>query len=125
MFRKFSEINEFRITEKAVYLLIHQKGPISKSKIVEELGGSLTNINRFIGELEKEGLITGSKGSGRKAGEFTVTPDSVYSLGAYMNADVIGMGLCDISGRILNSIDGLYKDYNTPEESGLILFRCL
>ncbi len=116
MFRKFSEINEFRVTEKSVYLLIHQKGPIAKSAIVKELGGSLTNINRFIAELEKTELITGSKGSGRKAGEYTINPDAAYSIGAYLNGDVIGIGLCNIGGQVLESVEELYCDFKTPEK---------
>ncbi len=117
MFRKFSEINEFRVTEKSVYLLIHQKGPISKSAIVKALGGSLTNINRFIVELEKAGLITGSKGSGRKAGEYSINPEAAYALGVYLNGDVLGIGLCNIGGQVLESIEGLYSDHRTPEEA--------
>jgi len=116
MFRKFNEINEIRVTEKTVYLLIHQEGPISKSAILNELGGSLTNINRLISKLEDEGLIIGSKGSGRKAGKYIINPNAFYVIGGYINGDVVGMGLCDISGVVHDYEEVLYRDCNTPEK---------
>ena len=116
MFRKLGEINEFRVTEKSVYRLIHQKGPISKSELLTELGGSLSNLNRLVNELENSGLILkSSKGSGRRPGSLSIVPDAVYGVGAYLNGDVLGMGLCDLSGNILEMKTGFFRDYKTVE----------
>ena len=117
MFQKFQEINEIRVTEKSTYLLIHKKGPIAKSAILRELGGSLSNINRFIAELEDAAMIRGSKGSGRRPGQYSICPDSAYALGGYLSPDVMGLGLCDISGNVVESREIFVSDADTPQRA--------
>jgi predicted NBD/HSP70 family sugar kinase len=117
VFHQFVDISEKRVTAKSVYICIHKYGPISKNEILEKLGSSLANISRFLLELENSGMILKSKGSGRLSGQYRANPDAAYAFGGYINGDVIGLGLCDVTGRVIDCHETLFADADTPEKA--------
>ena len=117
MFDSFRTLVEKRVTTKSVYLCVHGFGPISKTGILEKVGGSLANLNRFLDELEQAGLVTHSRGSGRRAGRYTVVSDAAYAVGGYVNNDVIGIGCCDIAGNVSNAAEVFFEDIRTPQRA--------
>jgi len=117
MFSRFQEIKETRVTERSIYLLIHKNGPISKREIADRLGGSISNVNRFVSALEDAGMVSGGGGSGRRAGTYRVNPSSAYAIAGYINPDVVGMGLCDVAGNIVESRETLFSNVAKPEQA--------
>jgi len=117
VFHQFVDISEIRVTQKSIYLCIHKNGPISKNDIQENLGSSLANIGRFLLELEDTGMILKSKSRGRLSGKYKANPDAGYAFGGYINSDVIGLGLCDVAGNIVNKFEIPFADADTPEKA--------
>ncbi|MCF7944235.1 MAG: ROK family transcriptional regulator [Spirochaetia bacterium] len=117
MFKKFVDFSEIRVTPKSVYLCIHTDGPISKNEIRDKLGSSIANISRFLQELESSGMILKSEGRGRLSGKYTADPDAAYAFGGYINSDVIGLGLCNVTGRVLKNYEVSFAEADTPEKA--------
>ena len=117
MFHKFVDISDIRVTAKSVYLCIHKYGPMSKNDIKERLGSSLANISRFLLELEDADMILKTKGRGRLSGKYQANPEAGYAFGGYINSDVVGMGLCDVTGRVIKQYEIPFADADTPEKA--------
>ena len=119
MIKLFSEIQDVKVSEKSIYKIIYQYGPITKNGILNHFQSSLTTISRFIDNLEKNGLIqidNKATAGGRNPIEYAINPDAYYSFGAYISADVYGIGLCDIAGNIVDKTNCLFHKKTTPAE---------
>lgn len=119
MIRLFSEIQDVKVSEKSIYKIIYQYGPITKNGILNHLQSSLTTISRFIDNLEKNGLIRACNketAGGRSPLEYAINPEACYAFGAYISADVYGIGLCDIAGNILDKISHPLNETINPSE---------
>ena len=119
MIRFFSEIQDVKVSEKSVYKTIYQYGPITKNGILTHLQSTLTTLSRFIDSLEKRGLIlinNRDTAGGRNPAEYAINPDACYSFGAYISADIYGIGFCDMTGKILEKSSQLFGSSTTPAE---------
>jgi predicted NBD/HSP70 family sugar kinase len=117
--RLFSEIPDVKVSEKSIYKIIYQYGPITKNGILTHLHSSLTTISRFIDSLEKNDLIrihNQETAGGRNPVEYVINPTACYAFGAYISADVYGIGLCDIAGNIVEKTSFLFQEPLTPSE---------
>ncbi len=119
MIQFFSDIQDIKVSEKSIYKIIHQYGPITKNGILEHLQSTLTTLSRFIDSLETKGLILiTNKGTagGRNPAEYAINPEACYSFGAYISADIYGIGLCDMAGNVLEKTALLFSETTTPDE---------
>jgi predicted NBD/HSP70 family sugar kinase len=119
MIRFFSDIQDLKITEKLLYKIIHQYGPITKNEAFNHVGSSLATVSRIIDSLTKKGLIqieNKDVAGGRTPSKYVVTPDACYSFGAYISHEMYGIGLCDIAGNILEKTETLLEKTTTPTE---------
>lgn len=71
--------------EKRVYSLIQKKGPVTKNKILDISGLTLTTLNRIIAALKEDKLVLesglGESSGGRRPSLFDVNPDGFYVIG--------------------------------------------
>ncbi|MCP4404768.1 MAG: ROK family transcriptional regulator [bacterium] len=119
MIRFFSDIQDVKVTEKLVYKIIHQYGPIAKNEAFTHVGSSLATVSRIIDSLAKKGMIRVENeeiAGGRTPSTYTIDPEACYSFGAYISADVYGIGLCDMSGKILEKTAHLFSTNTRPAE---------
>ena len=119
MIKLFSDIQDIKVSEKSLYKIIYQHGPITKSGIIEYLPSSLTTISRFIDSLEKTGMIRATNqetAGGRNPVEYSINPTACYAFGAYVAADVYGIGLCDIAGNVIEKTSHLFQKQTTPSD---------
>lgn len=115
MFKAFRTINETRTTPKSVYLCIHRNGPIAKNEILHTVGGSLGNLNRFLTQLEEHRMVSHTQGTGRRPSLYSIVPDAAFAFGGYINGNVVGLGLCDVAGNIIDDREAFFADLQTPE----------
>ncbi len=119
LIRFFSEIQDVKVSEKSIYKIVHQYGPITKNGILAHFQSSLTTLSRFIDSLEKKGLIlidNKDVAGGRNPVEYAINPDACYSFGAYISADIYGIGLCDMAGNIIEKTSHRFYETTTPAE---------
>ena len=109
MLREFSEkTKEIKISEKAVYRIIYQYGPVTKTEIANQLDSSLTTVSRFIDTLSDKKLISEinkKEISGRKAFKYIIDPNSGFAFGAFITSDLYGISICSIGGEIIDSVE--------------------
>jgi len=116
MLRQFEEMTENKVTKRSVYRLLHHNSSISKNEIQLKLGGSLSNISRHLNDLENEELIFHTKGNGRTSGKYTINHDAGYVVGGYLNGEVYGAGLIDVSGKVLEVSEREFTPETSPRD---------
>lgn len=85
--------------------IIRDKGSISRASIARLTSMSPTSISRIVSELSEIGLVHEtepySEGVGRKATLLSIYPDSIATIGVYLNRDIIRLGVVNFIGHII------------------------
>jgi predicted NBD/HSP70 family sugar kinase len=105
MIKEFANKVEVKVSEKSVFRIIEQFGPVTKNEISKQLDSSLTTISRVLKSLEEKNLIfeeDKNNAVGRKALTYVINPNSVFSFGAYITPDLYGISVCNIGGEIID-----------------------
>jgi predicted NBD/HSP70 family sugar kinase len=88
-----------------VLRVIRDNENISRASIARLTGMSPTSISRIVAELSEIGLVHEtepySEGVGRKAALLKIYPDSIGTIGIYLNRDVIRLGIVNFAGNIV------------------------
>lgn len=119
MIRFFSENPDVKVTERLVYKLIHQQGPLTKNTMLSHVPSSLPTVSRLVDSLEKKGLIrihNRETAGGRNPAEYIVNPAAGYSFGAYISAEEYGIGFCDLAGVIHEKTARSFAKNTTPTD---------
>ncbi len=94
-----------KLNKSMVLKIIRNKGPISRASIARLTSMSPTSISRIVSELSNIGLIDEtepySEGVGRKATLLSIYPDSIATIGVYLNRDIIRLGIVNFVGQII------------------------
>ena len=119
MIRLLSETPDVKVTERLIYKIIHQHGPLTKNDLLQHVPSSLPTVARLVDSLEKNGLIqVGNKETarGRNAAEYVINPTAGYAFGTYIGSDAYGIGICDLSGHIHEKTMRLFQKNTTASE---------
>jgi hypothetical protein len=120
MLKEFSKkTTKIKISEKAVYRIIYQYGPVTKTEISKQLDSSLTTVSRFIETLSDKRLIyelNKKEISGRKAFKYIINPNSEFAFGAFITSDLYGISICSIGGEIIDSVEFPLTEDVKPHE---------
>jgi len=117
MIRLLSETPEVKVTERLIYKIIHQHGPLTKNSLLQHVPSSLPTVARLVDSLDKKGLIqVGNKemAGGRNAAEYVINPTAGYAFGTYISSDAYGIGMCDLAGQIHEKISCRFQQSTTP-----------
>lgn len=104
--------------------IIKNKRPISRADIAKITRMSPTSVGRIVGELIELGLIkeTGqssnaqdSNGPGRKSTQLDLDPNSVFTIGLYLDQDVMEIGVVDFEGRVTYQ-ESIEYDSKLPQD---------
>ncbi|MBZ9686905.1 ROK family transcriptional regulator [Clostridium estertheticum] len=94
-----------KLNKTMVLKIIRNKGPISRASIARLTSMSPTSISRIVSELSNIGLVYEtepySEGVGRKATLLSIYPDSIATIGVYLNRDIIRLGIVNFVGKII------------------------
>jgi predicted NBD/HSP70 family sugar kinase len=115
--RLFSEIPDVKVTERLLYKIIHQHGPLTKNTLLHHVPSSLPTVSRLVDSLEKKGLVQISNketAGGRNPAEYVINPAAGYAFGAYIGSEAYGIGVCDIAGQIHEKVTCLFQNSTTP-----------
>lgn len=110
-----------KVNKQMVLQIIKSKGPISRADIARITSMSPTSISRIVGELTELDLVQEtefySEGVGRKGMLVNVCPESVTSIGIYINRDIVQLGLVDFCGKVvvMNTIP-IEPDHHSIDE---------
>ncbi|MGV8984043.1 ROK family protein [Clostridium sp.] len=94
-----------KLNKSMVLKIIRNSGPISRASIARLTSMSPTSISRIVSELSNIGLVHEtepySEGLGRKATLLSIYPDSIATIGVYLNRDIIRLGIVNFVGQII------------------------
>jgi N-acetylglucosamine repressor len=107
----FSSMRDLRVTEKLIFRVVYQHGPLTKNQILGYVDGSLSTVQRMLNRLVKENIIlendSDQETGGRKPSLYTVNSKAYFSVGAYITWEAYGIGICSIDGTILKQDEGI------------------
>jgi predicted NBD/HSP70 family sugar kinase len=96
------------LNDRTALELLLTRGPMTRAQIGEHTGLSKVTAAQLLARLEGRGLvqITGSQSGGRgpNAAVYAVVPSSAYVAGLHVEADVVSVGVADITGRVVKII---------------------
>lgn len=120
MFKDFKEPKNKTIeNSKKLYNCIYNNYPISKSKLKDISGFTLTTLNRAMDLLLNENLIyvsnIGDSNGGRKPSLYSINPASSYVIGIDISRTYTKVTLMDLELNILKSNTFGMFSQNTPE----------
>lgn len=119
MIQLFSEVPDVKVTERLIYKIIHQHGPLTKNTMLQHVPSSLPTVSRLVDSLEKKGLIqinNKETAGGRNAAEYVINPAAGYAFGAYICSEAYGIGICDIAGNIHEKTARLFQKTTMPSD---------
>ncbi len=120
MIKSFEEIKDLKVSEKLIFRIVHQHGPITNADILRRTGGSLSTVYRMLRRMAGAGLVLESDGdtavAGRKPSIYTVNPNAYFAIGAYITWDAYGIGICSINGDILAQKSARLKAHDKPTD---------
>jgi predicted NBD/HSP70 family sugar kinase len=96
------------LNDRTALELLLTRGPMTRAQIGEYTGLSKVTAAQLLARLEERGLvqITGTQSGGRgpNAAVYAVVPSSAYVAGLHVEADVVSVGVADITGRVVKII---------------------
>jgi predicted NBD/HSP70 family sugar kinase len=118
--KSFKEIKDLKVSEKLIFRIVHQYGPITNADILKRTGGSLSTVYRMLGRMAEDGLVLESDGdnavAGRKPSIYTINPNAYFAVGAYITWDAYGIGICSINGDIIAQQSARLKPDDKPTD---------
>ena len=122
MITRLPAIQDFKLSEKLLFRLVYQFGPISKNEIVKYTNGSLSTVFKILVSMVQSGILLESKNEkastsqGRPAYIYSVNPNAVYAIGGYITWESYGIGLCSIDGEIVAMIENQLIHDESPKD---------
>jgi predicted NBD/HSP70 family sugar kinase len=103
----FSHIDNADRNRRVVLNVIRENGPLSRRKISETCGLSVTTAKRLVDEMLQEGCIQElpleeqPTKRGRKATGLLLNPTFAHSIGVIVQPGMIALSVVDLSGRVV------------------------
>src|SRR5579859_3607346 len=96
------------LNDRTALELLLTRGPMTRAQVGEHTGLSKVTAAQLLARLEERGLVqvtgTQSGGRGPNAAVYAVVPSSAYVAGLHVEAEVVGAGIADITGRVITEI---------------------
>jgi predicted NBD/HSP70 family sugar kinase len=96
------------LNDRTALELLLTRGPMTRAQVGEHTGLSKVTAAQLLARLEERGLvqITGTQSGGRgpNAAVYAVVPSSAYVAGLHVEAEVVGAGIADITGRVITVV---------------------
>lgn len=122
MVKKLTAAKDFKLSEKLLFRLVYQFGPISKNEIVRYTNGAMSTVYKILAGMVQSEILLESKSEnvstsqGRPAYIYSVNPDAVYAIGGYITWESYGIGICSIDGKIIAMIENLAIHDESPSD---------
>ena len=114
------ELENLKIKELEIYRNLYKLGELNRIQLLETIGGSMTNLSRFLSDLEQLELIErfGAQGkkSGRKPGTYSIKKDAFYGIGGFIRVESYGIGICNIGGDLIEFSGKIMEEKTTPDD---------
>jgi predicted NBD/HSP70 family sugar kinase len=96
------------LNDQAALDLLLAGEPLTRAQISEHTGLSKVTVSQMLSRLEERGLVsvTGLQAGGRgpSAALYSVVPSSAYVAGLSLEADSVGIGISDVTGRVVAEV---------------------
>jgi predicted NBD/HSP70 family sugar kinase len=96
------------LNDRTALELLLTRGPMTRAQIGESTGLSKVTAAQLLGRLEERGLVqvtgTQSGGRGPNAAVYAVVPTTAYVAGLHVEAEVVGVAVADVTGRVIAEI---------------------
>jgi predicted NBD/HSP70 family sugar kinase len=122
MVKNLIAAKDFKLSEKLIFRLVYQFGPVSKNEIVNYTNGAMSTVYKILaGMVQSEILLESKSGSaftsqGRPAYIYSVNPNAIYAIGGYVTWESYGIGICSIDGKIIAMIENQVIKDESPKD---------
>jgi predicted NBD/HSP70 family sugar kinase len=97
------------LNDKAALDLLLPGEPLTRAQIATRTGLSKVTVSQMLSRLEERGLVVtvGQQAGGRgpNAALYSVVPSSAYVAGLYVESDLVGAAVADVTGRVIAEVN--------------------